>query len=479
MRPKDHATDRVPAYSGVDASVSDNSAEKSTSRNHGLNVHRLQAAIKSAVERPARKNHQPGDPQIESTTPDLKQPPKTPSYAGLRRIAKAAVAIALVVIVGWEPLRTLVQPASVEAVVNARLVTLKSPIAGEIMADRLPQPGEIIHSSTLLLSVHNPRTDRTRLDDLSRALVQARSERAVLVEKRQWEVSRRAGLLLQLRAFADARVLELTAKKEELTSELAVAIARNTEGQSAVIRAEFLAGKDSISQSELERTQRDAAVTAALVEVARNRIANVTVELEALKAGTFVGDSYNDRPSTAQMADDLAVRINDLDAEIEALQSKENNLAADLTEEQKRFSYLSQFDLTVPVNGRVWEIMTAPGEQVAAGQDLVKLLDCSGAVVTASVSESVYNHLRVGMTARFRLRDNSKDYMGEVVNLTGVAGAAANLAIQPSSLMKEPYRVTVAVKDLNAGPSCNIGRTGRVYFNNESNSGFSFISLFR
>jgi multidrug resistance efflux pump len=274
-------------------------------------------------------------------------------------------------------------------------------------------------------------------------------------------------------------VQELTAKKEELQSELAVAMARNTEAQSAVIRAEFLAGKNSISQSELERTQRDAAVTAALVEVARNRIANVAVELEALKAGTFVGDSYNDRPSTAQMADDLAVRINDLDAEIEALQSKENNLAADLTEEQKRFSYLSQFDLTVPVNGRVWEIMTAPGEQVAAGQDLVKLLDCSGALVTASVSESVYNHLRVGMTARFRLRDNSKDYMGEVVNLTGVAGAAANLAIQPSSLMKEPYRVTVAVSDLKAGPSCNIGRTGRVYFNDESSSGFSFISLFR
>jgi hypothetical protein len=122
--------------------------------------------------------------------------------------------------------------------------------------------------------------------------------------------------------------------------------------------------------------------------------------------------------------------------------------------------------------------MTAPGEQVAPGQDLVKLLDCSGALVTASVSESVYNHLRVGTPARFRLRDDGRVYAGRVVNLTGYSGAGANLAIEPSSLVKEPYRVMVAVPDLQASPSCNIGRTGRVYFG-EPQRGFSLSALWR
>lgn len=456
------------------APEAERSAEQSAGSKHVPNVHRLQAALENAVERRAVITpKRVGEPQVETDTPESKQLPKTRFW----RMTKATVALSLVVMMGWEPLQTLLQPASVEAVVNARLVTLKSPIAGEIMATRLPQPGDIIDHGSLLLRVDNPRTDRTRLDDLSRALVQAQSERAILAERRKWTVSRRAALLLQVKAFADARVLELTAKKDELNSELAVAIARNTEAQSALVRAQFLAARSSISQVDLERSQRDAAVTAALVEVARNRIANVSIELEALKAGTFVGDSYNDRPSTAQMADDLAVRLSDLAAEIKALEAREKNLASDLTEEEKRFAYLSRFDLTVPVNGRVWEIMTAPGEQVAAGQDLVKLLDCSGAVVTASVSESVYNHLRVGMTARFRLRDNSNNYLGEVVNLTGVAGPAANLAIEPSTLRKEPYRVMVAVPELKAGPSCNIGRTGRVYFADET--GFSLTSLLR
>ena len=77
------------------------------------------------------------------------------------------------------------------------------------------------------------------------------------------------------------------------------------------------------------------------------------------------------------------------------------------------------------------------------GQDLVRLLDCSGAVVTAAVSESVYNRLHIGQSASFVLRGEQAAHTGQIVNLTGVASAPANLAIQPSALAKEPYRVTV------------------------------------
>ena len=92
--------------------------------------------------------------------------------------------------------------------------------------------------------------------------------------------------------------------------------------------------------------------------------------------------------------------------------------------------------------------MTAPGETVVRGQDLVRVLDCSGVVVTATVGETAYNQLRIGDAARFRFRGASTDYQGRIVGLTGVATAPANLAIQPSALAKEPYRVTVALPEL-------------------------------
>ena len=39
------------------------------------------------------------------------------------------------------------------------------------------------------------------------------------------------------------------------------------------------------------------------------------------------------------------------------------------------------------MHGRVWEVLTANGEEVRVGQELLRVLDCGGAVVTATVSE--------------------------------------------------------------------------------------------
>jgi multidrug resistance efflux pump len=465
------------------APLLDASSKFTPAHSDGLDVSGIQAVLKNAVEQPLHVKTKPAaKPDAEPIQPIRlpKQPPKTESKRGIRRLIKAAVALSLVLIVGWEPLQTLLEPTSVQAVVNARVVTLKSPIAGEIITQNLPAPGDAVDIGDSLLRVINPRAERARLDDLRRSIAQLNDERSSLVEKRDWAKSQRASLLMQTKAFAAARVRELEAKRDELESELTVALAKNTEAQEALTRSSLLAINGSTSTAELQRNQRDAAVAKANVLVARSRIVSIIVELDALKAGTFVGDSYNDRPSTAQMADDMAVRISDIEAELRTRDARASSLRAELAEEEKYFESTSQFDMKVPVNGRVWEIMTAPGEQVAPGQKLVNLLDCSGAVVTASVSESVYNHLSVGMPARFRLRDSKRDYPGEVVNLTGVAGAGANFAIEPSSLMKEPYRVTVAVPGIATGATCDIGRTGRVFFNQRpTETGFSLRSLFR
>jgi hypothetical protein len=108
-------------------------------------------------------------------------------------------------------------------------------------------------------------------------------------------------------------------------------------------------------------------------------------------------------------------------------------------------------------------MMTSPGEDVQIGQPLLKVLDCSGSVITANVTESVYNRLQLGDHTTFEPNDGGAPISGTVVNLTGAAGAPANLAINPDALGKEPYRVTVAPADA-AAHDCTVGRTGRVIF---------------
>ena len=174
----------------------------------------------------------------------------------------------------------------------------------------------------------------------------------------------------------------------------------------------------------------------------------------------YIGDNYNDRPQSLQRADEIALRLREASADIGHRQARLASLRTELAAEQDRYAERAAATLVAPVRGSIWEIMTAPGETVVRGQDLVRVLDCSGLVVTATVGETAYNQLRIGDAARFRFRGGSNDYQGRIVGLTGVATAPANLAIQPSALAKEPYRVTVALPDLAKAERCDVGRTG-------------------
>ena len=51
-----------------------------------------------------------------------------------RRLAKIALGIGLVVAFGWTPLRAMLATTSVEAIVNARIETIRSPIEGIVQA---------------------------------------------------------------------------------------------------------------------------------------------------------------------------------------------------------------------------------------------------------------------------------------------------------------------------------------------------------
>jgi hypothetical protein len=86
-------------------------------------------------------------------------------------------------------------------------------------------------------------------------------------------------------------------------------------------------------------------------------------------------------------------------------------------------------------------------------------------VVTAVVSEDVYNRLQVGSPARFQPRDGRENLPGRIIRLIGPSASPANFAIQPSAPLRDSYHVTVAVPKLAEGHGCMVGRPGRVFFN--------------
>jgi multidrug resistance efflux pump len=387
------------------------------------------------------------------------------AYATMRKLLKTAVAIAVALLVGWGPVHRLMQTTSVEAIVNARLVTLRAPIDGEVSA----RPGALsvgaaVAPGMALMQLNNRRADRARLDDLRRGIARLEDERAVI--EARLEAARRLHIefVAQTLQFQDGRVRQLEARAAEIRSELAASRARRAETEAVLQRTATLEVRGAQTRAALDRAQRENEVAVQTIAAGEQRLEALGVELQAARNGFFLGDSYNDRPRSAQRADELQQQVVELSAELRQRDIRTRRLNAELDEEAARFNDLAQASIAAPAAGSVWEVLTAPGEEVRRGQELARLLDCSSAVVTATVAESVYNRLRVGQPAQFRFRDGGAELEGRIVHLTGMAAAPANFAIAPSALVREAYRVTVAIPALSASPTCDLGRTGRVVF---------------
>jgi multidrug resistance efflux pump len=398
------------------------------------------------------------EPHVEEAPTSVNPTPK--------RILKALAGIAIVAVFGWLPLQALWQTSSVEAVVNSRLVTLRAPIDGQVApAANLSSKDGVIEQGTIILRIVNTRGDRVRLDDLRRQRAKFENERPTIVAKLDSAKAAQKDLARQAAQFREGRIRQLEARIAESESAIDALAARREEATAAVERAGSLVRSGSVSTVELGRLTREQTIAQRTELAARRRLDATRVELEAARDGTYLGDSYNDRPSSVQREEEMRQRVDTLTADLAQIDSEAGWLSSEIGAEEFRYRNLAEAVIKLPVTGRIWEIMTAPGEDVRAGQPLARALDCSSTVVTANVTERVYNRLQIGAPARFHPADGSPDVDGVIVNLTGAAGAAANLAISPDALSKEPYRVMVSAPYAGGNArDCKVGRTGRVIF---------------
>ncbi len=87
-----------------------------------------------------------------------------------RRFAKIALGIGLVIAFGWAPLRAMLATTSVEAIVNARIETIRAPIEGIVQAPGEKTANWSATAAPPKLIITNPYADRSRLDELRRDL---------------------------------------------------------------------------------------------------------------------------------------------------------------------------------------------------------------------------------------------------------------------------------------------------------------------
>jgi multidrug resistance efflux pump len=377
------------------------------------------------------------------------------------RLAKLGIGAALLGAAGLTGYQHVVVRSSREAVINARVVSIRAPMDGIVKAASVA-PGAAVRAGMPVGQIEDPTADDARVFQLELDTKAAQREEAAMSRRVSDLLRAKQEAAAQADAYRLGRVRQDELRIEEARATLSAAKAREVEANEAESRGKVLRAHGYMAEAAYERLfhARDIAQQDTLA--AQKRLDALAVELDAARNGTYLGDNYNDVPSSFQRARELAVRIDETSAALDELHQKQGNLAAQLTAEQARLRARSSAALTVPIDGNLWTVQAAAGEYVRKGQELFTVLDCATVVVTASVSERDYNELRLGDPVRFRVSGTGREYHGSIAKL-GLTSTGRSFAISP-----EERRQQVAVQlddlDRSAGDRCAVGRSGEVIF---------------
>jgi multidrug resistance efflux pump len=221
------------------------------------------------------------------------------------------------------------------------------------------------------------------------------------------------------------------------------------------VKASVEAAKSTAEAAQLDRT------------AAEKQIATLQVQLSAARDGTFLQDAYNDAAYSQQRADQLRLRVADLQAESQ----QQNHLLKLLEGDARKTNASDRSDastLSIPIlspaSGLVWSVSNS-GQYVRAGDEIARVIDCSQLSANATVSAREYAGVRNGDRAVFRQEDREQPWKGTVA-WAGVP--ESNESTIPAAVAMSPnnsqYRIVVTLDNVPNATSCPAGKFGRVTF---------------
>ena len=371
------------------------------------------------------------------------------------KVARLILGTVICLVAIWIIVGEQLSGASADAVVNAQMSTLRTPIAGSVSLKQRALGARVIKDEELG-SVIDPLVDTVRLNDLlmERDIAKGKlSQLAGMVSATDLTI---ANLVKRAKTYKFERIADLELRLNSARVRFALLTERPEKG---VLATTF---------SESDGQQIDARVPKIALNYAAERVAVLEIAVRAAKSGVYLGDGYNDSPNSEQRVAELQTTIDGLKTDADAATATIAAIESRIRYEQSRTNRMQTTALKSTVNGVIWEFLTADMETVQRGQDLMRFVDCDSAIVTASVSENVYRRLSAGQSATFRMTGINEAFAATITRLAG-SGAEKiydNLAVAPSKRHLERFDVTLLVPALRDDENfrCAIGRTGRVFF---------------
>jgi multidrug resistance efflux pump len=391
-----------------------------------------------------------------------------------RRNLKFGVALALLSAGGYAVLSGQGYVTSDNAVVSAYTVSLRTPISGYISGLRI-KIGDSVAAGVVLARLTEPRVDDQHLIDLENLFTRFRNNRQAY-EHEQAELSlQHDALVARAGKRNEEEALYLMLQAAEADRQVHLQEAAQDYAHRDFERKAALGRTADASAADVDKSRSAAQQADMNVEAATARHAYLLLQAEVARKGILLESGSADASYSSQRADELAMRLAEVEREVAYLAASEVETSARLNAERRRLDLLRGADLIAPSPGMVWKLGASEGERLAVTDTVAELVDCRSAFIVAAIPQDRFSDVEIGGTARVRLSGETLDRVGRVVSLTGEASLAndRNLAAAPpiQRVATATARIEVAAST-NSARDCLVGRTARVLLPTSADSGF-------
>ncbi|CCD95494.1 conserved hypothetical protein [Bradyrhizobium sp. ORS 375] len=328
-----------------------------------------------------------------------KIPARPPRHSVILRASAIGVAGILSALMLTAVVPPIVADQSDRAVVNAPVMLLTSPIAGQVDA-LTAKPGGEVRSGDRLAEITNSRLDRTTLISLEEKAGDARQKLNATRAKHQSDVTYVSSLDQEIASQAEQLKAQLQSQIEELRARVAQSNAQSTEKKAIVDRQNRMVARDAASVEMLKPTEQQYAAALHDTDAQTAKLNQKQAQLKALNAGIYVGEDLVALNMLGQKRRDI-----DLDARRMEIEEKQQSAVLDdleglIKSERARLARLAAADVLSPGPGKVLAVGADTGRQVSAGDTIASVVDCDKRFVVAIFSYRQGEAMKPGTKVR-------------------------------------------------------------------------------
>ncbi|CAA7621921.1 HlyD family secretion protein [Magnetospirillum sp. SS-4] len=384
------------------------------------------------------------------------------------RMARGLAGGGMLSLGAWLVVPPLLNTISIDAVVNARIVVLRSPIEGKVEQGVAPVGAEVM-AGQKMVTILNDRQDasfsgelKTERESLTRR-ISALDEQSAALNAMLADLDARAS------AYRNSTRIRASGRLNEAEAGLKGVQAQAEEAASRVRRHRMLAEKGFIATARVEESEAAHRLAAAEVDRHKSEVARMRDELRSIDGNVFLGDGQNDVPYSRQRMDEVRLRLQEIAARRDEYATRVEAIDRQITVETDRLRYQASFTQPSPISGVVWRSFVTPGTDVVIGTELMEVLDCSNLFLDVSLAERHFDSIRPGNVAEVRLIGSDDVVEGVVKSVRGAASVTddRHLAARLPGRKDRELQVIITLPKTvgtNAANFCQVGRSAKVVF---------------